>query len=170
VPGERILAGELYLLRGRLDDALAEIGRLVVGERGQAWEDVEEAARVARRALSAAVSALPPLPPVIPAAGELRAGLLRIDPRDRRQWYDTTEIELTPLQHRLLAVLASDPTRVFDKDELQRGVWGTSDPRRTNAVNTAVSRLRRGLVRAGAPPGTFLISLHGVGWTLTRPD
>ena len=41
----------------------------------------------------------------------------------RRQWYGDGEFELTPLHHRLLAVMAADPFRVFGKDELLgRGV------------------------------------------------
>jgi DNA-binding response OmpR family regulator len=65
--------------------------------------------------------------------------------------------------------MAADPYRVFAKDELLRVVWGRGAGR-TNAVNTSVSRVRRALVAAGAPAGGFMLSVHGVGWALTRPD
>jgi len=169
-PIDRVLVGELHLLRGRLDETLLALAGLVaMSEPGEEWLRTEEAARLARRALAAAVEAAPALRSVRPQPGELQVGGLRIDPVVRRQWYGEAEFELTPLHHRLLATLAEDPYRVFGKDELLRVVWGCSRER-TNSVNTSVSRLRRALRRAGAPPGHFLISLHGVGWALTRPD
>jgi hypothetical protein len=33
-----------------------------------------------------------------------------------------------------------------------------------------VSRLRRALVASGAPADRVLVSVHGVGWSLTRPS
>jgi DNA-binding winged helix-turn-helix (wHTH) protein len=64
--------------------------------------------------------------------------------------------------------MAADPDRVFGKAELLAAVWGRHRTN-TNAVNTSVSRARRALVAAGAPQGSFMFSLHGVGWSLTRP-
>jgi DNA-binding response OmpR family regulator len=67
--------------------------------------------------------------------------------------------------------MANDPYRVFAKDELLREVWRRPAGERTNSVNTIVGRIRRALVQAGAPADTFMLSLHGVGWALTRqPD
>jgi DNA-binding response OmpR family regulator len=93
---------------------------------------------------------------------------LRVDTVSRRQWYGEVEVELTPLHHRLLAVMAAEPYRVFGKDELLQAVWRRGGA--TNAVNTSISRIRRALVAAGAPVGTVMLSVHGVGWALTRPD
>lgn len=76
------------------------------------------------------------------------------------------EFELTPLHHRLLAVMAAEPLRVFGRDELAAEVWRR--PGRSNAVKVSVSRVRRALVAAGAPADWFLVSVHGVGWALTR--
>ena len=81
-PRERVVLGELHLLRSRLDRVLDEIGTLLrqpdVDEDG--WPRVEEAARLARRALVAAVGAVPPLPTITPVRGLLRIGELRVDP------------------------------------------------------------------------------------------
>jgi hypothetical protein len=64
-PRERVVLGELHLLRNRLDGVLDEIGNVLrqpdVDEDG--WPRVEEAARLARRALVAAVGAVPHCPP-----------------------------------------------------------------------------------------------------------
>jgi hypothetical protein len=64
-PRERVVLGELHLLRGRLDEMLGEVAGAI--ERSdhaeEGWLAVEEAARLARRALVAAASAVPPLSP-----------------------------------------------------------------------------------------------------------
>ena len=170
-PRERIVLGELHLLRGRLDDVLDQIGGVIARAEDVdgAWPRVEEAARLARRALVAAVETVPSLPPMVAQAGLLRVGELSVDPVTRRQWYEDVEFELTPLHHRLLAVMAADPFRVFGKDELSAEVWGRRASVRPNAVKMSVSRVRQALVGAGAPQGRFFVSLHGVGWALTRP-
>jgi DNA-binding response OmpR family regulator len=167
---ERLLLGELHLVRTRLDATLAEIAGLISMGGGDGWLRVEEAARLARRALVAAAGAVPPLGSVAPESGEVCVGALRIDTLTGRQWYGEVEFELTPLRHRVLATMAADPYRVFAKDELLREVWRRPELARSNAVNTTVSRIRRALVRAGAPADGFMLSLHGVGWALTRPD
>lgn len=161
--------GELHLVRARIDGVLAELSVLAGGEECEGWEAVEEAARIARRALCVAVTAAPPLQASVPGQGELVVGLLRVDAASQRQWWGDAEFELTPLHHRLLAVMAADPFRVFAKDELLASVWRRGRER-TNAVNTSVSRVRRALEAAGAPKGRFMLSVHGVGWALTRPD
>src|SRR5581483_5838573 len=88
-PRERVVLGELHLLRSRLDGVLDEIGNVLrrpnVNDDG--WPRVEEATRLARRALVAAVGAVPPLPKVASAAGLLTVGELRVDPASGRQWY-----------------------------------------------------------------------------------
>jgi len=170
-PRERVVLGELHLVRRRLDAALEDVGYLIAKGGGQEreWSQVEEAARLARRALVAAVSAAPPPPAAAPPGGELRVGQLRVDPSTRRQWWGEAEFELTPLHHRLLAVMAADPYRVFGKDELAAEVWRSRGEDRRGAVKVGVCRVRQALVRAGAPTGRFMVSLHGVGWALTRP-
>jgi DNA-binding response OmpR family regulator len=169
-PRERVVLGELHLLRSRLDGVLDQIGAVLrqpeVDE--ESWPRVEEAARLARRALVAAVGAVPPLPAATSTSGVLLVGELRVDPAAGRQWYGDAEFELTPLLHRLLVVMAAEPCRVFGRDELAAEVWRR--PKRADAVKVSVSRLRRALVAAGAPADRFLLSVHGVGWSLTRPS
>lgn len=170
-PRERVVLGELHLLRTRLDELLGEVATVI--ERStqpeEGWLAVEEAARLARRALSAAVSAVPAPSAAVVQPGELRVGELRVDPVSRRQWYGEAEFELTPLHHRLLAVMAADPFRVFGKDELAAAVWGSRGVDRSNAVKMAVGRVRRALVLAGALRGEWMLSVYGVGWALARP-
>lgn len=167
-PPERVVLGELHLIRGRLEGMLAVVAEAICrGDRDESWERVEEAARLARRAVVAALTAMPPVPiDDRPVAGELRVGELRVDVRTRRQWFGAVEFELTPLHHQLLVTFAREPGRVFGRDELERAVWRRQPVAGSCAVKLAVSKLRRALVAAGAPPGAFLVPLYGVGWAL----
>jgi DNA-binding response OmpR family regulator len=166
MPAERVVVGELHLIRARLDQALLGLASVAVSAAGlDDWGRVEEAARLARRALVAAVGAAPPLPEVVDD-GLVVAGELRVDVVAGRQWWGDREFELSPLHHRLLAVMAAEPYRVFGKDELAGVVWCDPAADCSNAVKTSVSRLRRALVAAGAPSGAILCSRHGIGWGL----
>lgn len=169
-PREKSLLGELHLIRGRLEGMLVEVAEEVqASDQDERWERVEQAARLARRAVVAAVAAMPPIPVYVAPASELRVGELRVDTVARRQWYGEAEFELTPLHHALLATMAAEPIRVFGRDELERVVWRRAFGSESCAVKIAVSKLRRALVRAGAPRGRFLVSLYGVGWALVQP-
>ena len=64
----------------------------------------------------------------------------------------------------LLCKLASDPTRVFTKEQLLREVWGFRSSARTRTVDSHASRLRRKLGAAGI--GECVINTWGVGYKL----
>ncbi len=61
--------------------------------------------------------------------------------------------------------LASDPNRVFGKDELLRDVWGYSGRLVTRTVDSHASRLRNKLRAAGAEI-PYVINVWGRGYRL----
>jgi DNA-binding response OmpR family regulator len=61
-------------------------------------------------------------------------------------------------EYELLVKLASDPHRVFTKDELLREVWGFRSHGRTRTLDSHASRLRR---RLG---GDYVRNVWGVGY------
>jgi hypothetical protein len=73
-PRERVVLGELHLLRSRLDGVRDQIGVVLRQPEmdEEAWPRVEEATRLARRALVAAVGAVPSRPAASPAPGLLQ--------------------------------------------------------------------------------------------------
>ena len=76
----------------------------------------------------------------------LRVGELLIDPARHKVTVGEREVHLARREFTLLRVLASDPTRVFSKDELLRDVWGLRAPAgRTRTLDSHASRLRRKL-------------------------
>src|SRR5262249_18162938 len=56
--------------------------------------------------------------------GRMRVGELEIDPSSRTATLRGRRVELAAKEYALLRTLASEPTRVFTKEELLRDVWG----------------------------------------------
>lgn len=95
----------------------------------------------------------------------LRVGPLSIEPGAQRVNVHGRSVHLCPLEFRLLLQLASEPSRVFGKDELLRAVWGYRSSGVTRTVDSHASRLRRKL---GAGDGSrWVINVWGVGYRLT---
>jgi len=69
-------------------------------------------------------------------------------------------------EYELLLKLASDPRRVFRKEELLRDVWGFRSNGITRTLDSHASRLRRKLQTDGHGP--FVINVWGVGYKLVE--
>lgn len=98
-----------------------------------------------------------------PGAGRLRVGPLEIDPLSRQAWLNEEPLPLSKKEFSLLRALAGEPTRVFTRDELLRGVWGFRSPGATRTLDSHASRLRKKLNRRGA---AFVVNVWGVGYRL----
>jgi DNA-binding response OmpR family regulator len=95
----------------------------------------------------------------------LTVGALRIDVAAREAWLHERRLDLSATEFALLCKLASDPTRVFTKDELTREIW----QRRligARTVDSHACRLRAKLNRDGEH---FVQNIWGVGYRLTSP-
>jgi DNA-binding response OmpR family regulator len=95
--------------------------------------------------------------------GPSRIGDLVIDPVRRRVMVGERDVALAKKEFTLLRVLATDPTRVFAKEELLRQVWGFRDPGRTRTLDSHASRLRRKL---DPDHGRYVVNCWGVGYRL----
>ena len=98
------------------------------------------------------------------ALEHLEAGGIVVDRSTRRVTVAGAPIVLAGKEFELLCKLASDPTRVFTKEQLLRDVWGFRSPARTRTVDSHASRLRRKLGAAGV--GDCVINIWGVGYKL----
>ncbi len=93
---------------------------------------------------------------------------LRIDTAAHEVTIGTTPVVgLRRLEYALLVHLASDPIRVFTKDELLRAVWGIGSGIVTRTLDSHASRLRCKLACAGAEG--WVTAIRGVGYRLS-PD
>jgi two-component system response regulator RegX3 len=91
----------------------------------------------------------------------LVAGSLEIDVRARRVALAGAEIELTPKEFDLLALLAADPGAVISREHVLREVWKTDWFGPTKTVDVHVASLRKKL---GDP--RWIETVRGVGLRL----
>jgi DNA-binding response OmpR family regulator len=96
--------------------------------------------------------------------GVLQIGELRLDPVAREVTLGDRHIELSAKEFALLRTLASEPTRVFTKEELLRDVWGFKLMGSTRTLDSHASRLRRKLHPSGR---RWIVNVWGVGYRLT---
>ena len=95
--------------------------------------------------------------------GRLRVGGLEVDPPSREVTLAGQRVELSQKEFALLRTLASEPTRVFTKEELLRTVWGYRAIGSTRTLDSHACRLRRKL---GADGDRFVVNVWGVGYRL----
>ena len=94
----------------------------------------------------------------------LAAGPVAIDRATRRVTVHGFPVALAAKEFELLAKLATQPTRVFTKEELLREVWDFVALGRTRTLDSHASRLRRKLALAGAE--NCVLNVWGVGYRL----
>ncbi len=95
--------------------------------------------------------------------GPIRVGDLVVDPLRRKVWVGEREVPLSKKEFTLLRLLASDPTRVFAKEELLNEVWAYRNPGRTRTLDSHASRLRRKL---DPDHSRYIVNCWGIGYRL----
>jgi DNA-binding response OmpR family regulator len=98
-----------------------------------------------------------------PARGRLRAGPLEVDPPSREVLLHGARVALSQKEFALLRTLASEPGRVFTKEELLRSIWGYRSIGSTRTLDSHACRLRHKL---GVYGDRFVVNVWGVGYRL----
>jgi DNA-binding response OmpR family regulator len=98
-----------------------------------------------------------------PHLGRLRVGALEVDPASRQVWLRGEPVTLSKKEFALLRALAVEPTRVFTREELLRGVWGFKVICPTRTIDSHAHRLRQKLNAEG---DKFVVNVWGVGYRL----
>ncbi len=93
-----------------------------------------------------------------PSSSRLQVGPLEVDPLGREVRLGGEPVHLSKKEFALLRTLAEEPTRVFTRDELLRGVWGYLSPGTTRTLDSHASRLRRKLTSGGS---AFVVNVWG---------
>ena len=96
-------------------------------------------------------------------SGRIRIGPLELDALSRQARLNGSPIKLSKKEFALLRALAAEPTRVFTREELLRGVWGFRTLGATRTLDSHACRLRNKLACADA---RFVINVWGVGYRL----
>ena len=95
--------------------------------------------------------------------GRLRVGDLELEVAGRTARLRGVPLALSQKEFALLRILASDPVRVFTKDELLRQVWGFRHVGTTRTLDSHACRLRRKL---GMHGDCYVVNVWGVGYRL----
>ena len=98
-------------------------------------------------------------------ADVVEAGDLLVDHRSRQVLVRDRPVSLAGREFALAAKLASEPRRVFTKEELLKDVWGYRSAARTRTVDSHASRLRRKLRGAGCRE-EVVVNVWGIGYRL----
>ena len=93
----------------------------------------------------------------------IAVGELRIDIPQRRACVRGVEVHLGKKEFELLRTLASEPTRVFAKEELLRSIWGYRSPASTRTLDSHACRMR---AKLGVHGDRFIVNVWGVGYRL----
>ncbi|WP_435136951.1 response regulator transcription factor [Actinacidiphila sp. bgisy144] len=91
-------------------------------------------------------------------------GYVRVDLRRRRIAVHDREVQVTRKEFDLLAVLVSDPERVFTRAHLMTAVWGHDGAGDTRTLGVHIAGLRKKL---GVPE--LIETVRGVGFRLAPP-
>lgn len=73
------------------------------------------------------------------------------------------DVELTPIEFKLLLLLTKDLNKVYTRDEILDTVWGENVHVYNRSVDTHVSKLRKKL----GPKADYIESVHGSGYRFT---
>jgi len=103
------------------------------------------------------------------SADVIRLAELSIDRSRRRVTLGDTELHLTPIEYRLLSVLASRPDEVLSREELAQLVWGYQDASVGRTVDVHIRRLRVKLSSAPVAPPP-IISVRGFGYKISTDE
>jgi len=98
----------------------------------------------------------------------LEVGELVLDRAARTVMLAGESVHVAGKEFELLAKLASNPRRVFTKEELLREVWGYRSGSRTRTLDSHACRLRRKL--HGGSGCRFVVNVWGVGYRLIDPS
>ena len=98
-----------------------------------------------------------------------RHGALAIDLEKRRVALGGDEVHLTPIEYRLLAVLARNAGRVVTHHQLLRDVWGPESEQQNDYLRVFMAGLRRKIEEEPSRPH-YLVTEVGVGYRLIESD
>jgi two-component system KDP operon response regulator KdpE len=99
------------------------------------------------------------------APGAFEAGELTVDFAHRRVTLEGRDVRLTPIEFRLLSMLARHAGRVLTHDQLLREVWGPGYAGRHHYLRVYMAQLRHKLERDPSRP-RHLLTETGVGYRM----
>jgi two-component system KDP operon response regulator KdpE len=100
-----------------------------------------------------------------PSSPVLELGGLKLDLDRRQVFIDGREVHLTPIEYKLLALLARHAGKVLTHRQILRDVWGPNQSEHTHYVRVHMAELRKKIEANPARPA-YLVTEPGVGYRL----
>lgn len=94
---------------------------------------------------------------------DISIGSLRINIEARRIYANEIEISLTVKEYDLLLFLASNPNRVFSKEQLFDKIWGIDNYGDIATVTVHIGKIREKLEKA-SPQNSYIETVWGAGY------
>ncbi len=94
----------------------------------------------------------------------IEVGPVRLDPEGHQVFLDGDEVQLTPTEFRLLALLLERRGRTQTRARLLSDVWGYAEDVDSRTVDTHIRRLRKKL----DPSAQIIETVMGVGYRIRR--
>jgi DNA-binding response OmpR family regulator len=120
------------------------------------------------RELAARISAMRRRPRASGPSERMEFDGLSIDPDAREVRLDSEVLDLTKIEFDLLQKLASEPRRVFAREQLLHSVWGADWYGDDHVVDVHMGNLRKKLGESGSNP-RFIHTVRGVGFRFEAP-
>ncbi|MCL4509386.1 MAG: response regulator transcription factor [Chloroflexi bacterium] len=131
--------------------------------------DLDELAARVRALLRRARSAKADLPHQEDSADRLIFPGIIIDLSRHDVEVNGKSLDLTPIEFRLLAKLASEPNRLFTRDQLMQDVWDHEFLGQTRTVDVHIRRLRKKLEDVRGP-SQYINTVRGFGYRFSLPN
>ena len=96
-------------------------------------------------------------------ATQLTVDKLQLNRRNQQVFFNKNEVELTPIQFRLLWIMLENQQDILSKAFLYQSVLDRPFSRYDRSLDMHMSRVRKKLVDAGMPPER-LATIHGKGY------
>lgn len=90
-------------------------------------------------------------------------GSITIDTDRRRVTLDGNDIHLTPLEYKLLILLASNPGKVITHQQISKDVWGYRDNSDAKSIRVCMASLRKKIKDVKEVP-EYIFTEVGVGY------
>jgi DNA-binding response OmpR family regulator len=115
--------------------------------------------------LGARVRALLRRPAPVSNTNTLQAGSISIDTQKYRVTVNGETVSLVNREFQLLEFFMRHPNQVFSSEALLDRIWPSDSEASTEALRTALKRLRKKV----DPDGNLIRTVHGVGYILETP-
>lgn len=103
-----------------------------------------------------------------PAAPTLEFGALKLDLERRQVFVSGSEVHLTPIEYKLLALLARHAGKVLTHHQILKEVWGPNQAEHIHYVRVHMAELRKKIEANPARP-VWLVTEPSVGYRFREP-